>query len=103
MPGLLRVPNLQPDVSLNRSESMSEGWKCPNCGKAHGPHVDTCPEPGGLAQPPGPLPSPFPGTLCDPPPKWAAYTTSGDPPGSVSSGSTRAIDPVSGRDLGPSD
>lgn len=23
---------------------MREGWKCPNCGKAHGPHVDTCPE-----------------------------------------------------------
>lgn len=24
---------------------MNQGWKCPNCGKAHGPHVDTCPEP----------------------------------------------------------
>jgi hypothetical protein len=24
---------------------MSFGWKCPNCGKAHGPHVQTCPEP----------------------------------------------------------
>lgn len=22
---------------------MSDGWKCPNCGKTHGPHVDTCP------------------------------------------------------------
>lgn len=22
---------------------MADGWKCPNCGKAHGPHVDTCP------------------------------------------------------------
>lgn len=22
---------------------MREGWKCPHCGKAHGPHVDTCP------------------------------------------------------------
>lgn len=19
------------------------GWKCPHCGRAHGPHVDTCP------------------------------------------------------------
>lgn len=24
---------------------MREGWKCPNCGKAHGPHIATCPEP----------------------------------------------------------
>lgn len=24
---------------------MPKGWQCPNCGKAHGPHVDTCPEP----------------------------------------------------------
>lgn len=22
---------------------MREGWKCPSCGKAHGPHIDTCP------------------------------------------------------------
>lgn len=22
-----------------------QGWKCPNCGKAHAPHVETCPEP----------------------------------------------------------
>ena len=26
-------------------EAMSEGWKCPNCGGAHGPHVDSCPVP----------------------------------------------------------
>jgi hypothetical protein len=84
---------------------MAEGWKCPNCGKAHGPHVDTCPEPGGLALPfsPSPFPYPWPGTLYDPPPMWPPYTTCGDPPGSVGSGSTRVIDPVSGRDLGPSD
>lgn len=24
---------------------MSDGWKCPNCGKAHPIWVDTCPEP----------------------------------------------------------
>ncbi len=24
---------------------MNEGWKCPACGKAHAPHVQTCPEP----------------------------------------------------------
>jgi hypothetical protein len=23
------------------------GWLCPNCGKAHGPDVATCPEPAG--------------------------------------------------------
>ena len=22
---------------------MSDGWRCPCCGSAHGPHVDTCP------------------------------------------------------------
>lgn len=21
-----------------------QGWSCPSCGKAHGPHVATCPE-----------------------------------------------------------
>lgn len=24
---------------------MNEGWKCPNCGKAHAPDVKTCPDP----------------------------------------------------------
>lgn len=23
---------------------MNTGWNCPACGRAHGPHVDTCPE-----------------------------------------------------------
>lgn len=23
---------------------MTTGWNCPRCGKAHGPHVDTCQE-----------------------------------------------------------
>lgn len=22
----------------------NQGWNCPKCGKAHGPHVNTCPE-----------------------------------------------------------
>lgn len=46
---------------------MQQGWKCPNCGKAHGPHVDTCPEAGGLAPPLFPVPLSWPGTLYDPP------------------------------------
>lgn len=25
--------------------STGQGWQCPNCGKAHGPEVTTCPEP----------------------------------------------------------
>lgn len=25
------------------------GWSCPNCGKAHAPHIDTCPEPAQAA------------------------------------------------------
>lgn len=24
----------------------TKGWLCPQCNKAHGPHVDTCPEGG---------------------------------------------------------
>lgn len=24
---------------------LRSGWKCPNCGGAHGPHVMSCPEP----------------------------------------------------------
>lgn len=23
--------------------TMATGWQCPNCGKAHPPHVQTCP------------------------------------------------------------
>lgn len=81
---------------------MSEGWKCPNCGKAHGPHVDTCPEPIGIFPPVLPLsfPYPWPDTLYDPPPIWPPHTTCG---GSAGLGGTRVIDAVSGRDLGPSD
>ena len=37
---------------------MNQGWSCPNCGKAHAPHVQTCPEvavqgiyPGGFLAP----------------------------------------------------
>jgi hypothetical protein len=38
---------------------MSFGWKCPNCGKAHGPHVQTCPEPAAPTRVIGtPYPSP---------------------------------------------
>jgi hypothetical protein len=80
---------------------MTEGWKCPNCGKAHGPHVDTCPEPGGLAPTFPPYRPRVPGTIYDPPTMWPPYTTCGDP--AVGLGRTRVTDPVSGRDLGPSD
>jgi len=27
---------------------MNNGWNCPSCGKAHAPHVNTCPEPQRL-------------------------------------------------------
>lgn len=58
---------------------MTEGWKCPNCGKAHAPDVKTCPDPAG-AQPwphvpaypaPNPRPTPtYPPALSDGPPYW---------------------------------
>lgn len=28
------------------------GWMCPQCGKAHAPHVDTCPDGGSQFAPP---------------------------------------------------
>ena len=80
---------------------MTEGWKCPNCGKAHGPHVDTCPEPRGLASP---LPYPWPGTRYDPPPIWPPYTTCADPPGTCTSGCLPGSQVYSnGQPCGPSD
>ena len=35
-----------PPRGLRRPESapLSAGWQCPNCGRAHGPDVATCPE-----------------------------------------------------------
>ena len=38
---------------------MRDGWKCPNCGKAHGPHVATCPEIKGVKWPPVRIGTPF--------------------------------------------
>lgn len=32
------------------------GWNCPQCGGAHGPHVDTCPV--GVGKPPSDLSPP---------------------------------------------
>lgn len=28
-----------------------KGWMCPSCGRAHGPHVDTCPGPQQAVSP----------------------------------------------------
>lgn len=49
---------------------MTQGWNCPNCGKAHAPHVQTCPEPARMAAPawptypsPKPYPTYIPGTF----------------------------------------
>lgn len=28
-------------------QEKSKGWLCPQCNKAHGPHVDTCPSGDG--------------------------------------------------------
>ena len=43
---------------------MSEGWKCPNCGKAHVPTVLTCPEDSIYPTIPNPL---------GPAPNWPPY------------------------------
>jgi len=37
---------------------MSQGWSCPNCGKAHAPSVQTCPE--VATQPVAPTFAPWP-------------------------------------------
>jgi hypothetical protein len=37
---------VDPPRGLRHPESApSAGWQCPNCGRAHGPEVSTCPEP----------------------------------------------------------
>lgn len=72
---------------------MDQGWKCPNCGKAHAPHVLTCPEPARDKLTPGDWVRQLPGFP----------VTIGDLPGSMKAGSTRVVDPITGRDLGPSD
>ena len=36
---------------MNITTTQKQGWMCPQCGKAHGPHVDTCPEPRKDAAP----------------------------------------------------
>jgi uncharacterized OB-fold protein len=32
-------------LTLELARARREGWKCPNCGKAHGPQMQTCPAP----------------------------------------------------------
>lgn len=47
---------------------MREGWKCPNCGRAHWPHIDTCPGgTGGVEFIPPPAPYPYTPTINTPP------------------------------------
>ena len=61
---------------------MSKGWLCPQCGKAHGPHVDTCPDGGSVFGPPVVIPTvwtipnqPRHGSRTDdPPPPWPIVT-----------------------------
>jgi hypothetical protein len=50
--------------TIKINDTRPTGWMCPACGKAHGPHVDTCTKPtpeeqlaklggGVMAAPPG--------------------------------------------------
>lgn len=81
---------------------MKEGWKCPNCGKAHAPHVQTCPENATLP-PFGAWPLyVYPPTFYDPPMRWPYEVTCGDPPGTVGVSSTQVYDSVSGESFGHS-
>lgn len=51
---------------------IARGWMCPACGKAHGPHVNTCPEHAAApATPMQPLPN---WTLPNPPPVIPSVT-----------------------------
>lgn len=38
-----RTLDLEPRRGL-KSDSVEVGWRCPNCGGAHGPQISTCPE-----------------------------------------------------------
>ena len=40
---------------------INRGWLCPQCSRAHGPHVDTCPTYG--LNPINPFPPSFPGSI----------------------------------------
>lgn len=33
-----------------RARPPSAGWQCPNCGRAHAPSVQTCPEPASAVR-----------------------------------------------------
>ena len=67
---------------------MNEGWKCPCCGKAHAPHVVTCPEPtqvAGWPVTPHEWPRVYP-TYIPSADHWPYRVTSGDLPGTCSAG-----------------
>lgn len=52
---------------------MSMGWQCPHCGRAHAPHVLTCPKPAAPSLRPA---SPLQPTLAP----WSAPRAPGDEP-----------------------
>lgn len=81
---------------------MSEGWKCPACGGAHGPHVDTCPVKTAA---PNVWPPDWWEWVTAP---WQSNTPSGDPPGPIGIltdqyGRSRVVSSATGQDLGPAD
>jgi hypothetical protein len=39
---------LRGPVEIVAPRATTSGWQCPHCGKAHAPHVRTCPEPTKL-------------------------------------------------------
>jgi uncharacterized OB-fold protein len=48
------IKRLQDDIGrLTRALAAvtKSGWSCPNCGKAHGPQMQTCPMPPGENRP----------------------------------------------------
>lgn len=45
--GFLELPPR--GLRLPREAPLAAGWACSNCGKAHAPHVQTCPEPANDA------------------------------------------------------
>lgn len=42
------IKQLKADIgrlTMALAQAGKAGWKCPNCGKAHGPQMQTCPAP----------------------------------------------------------
>lgn len=79
---------------MHVAQSQPTGWMCPSCGKAHGPHIDTCPESSARVAPPHFAPPLFPPLppVWPEPSKWVPPITPWVSAVSRTSGALDAVD-----------